>query len=160
MSRFGRQNWARVFFLCALILCVLASVAHAETPVPDGKDNIVPLGKGAPAPFSGQLFDNKTALRWGLWIKSYKELAAAEAEKAAGVCKADLAYRDDLLKIEQDKNHTVIADLKKRLLDTDAERVKLQDQLDHPPWYTSVWFGFGVGAISTTLVVVVAHQAF
>lgn len=164
MVRSGNRR-VRVFFLFALILSALialVSVARAETPAApgSGSDNIVSLKKGAPAPFSGQLFDTPTAIRWGLWVKNYRELSAAEATKARGICEADLTYKDDLLKIEQDKTTTLTTDLKKRLLDADTTRVKLQYELDHPPWYTSAWFGFGIGAISTVAVVFTAHQVF
>jgi hypothetical protein len=158
MRRLGYRTWVRTLFLCAF---VPVSVARAETPAaPGGRDVIVPLGKGATAPFSGQLFDAPTALRWGLWIRNYKELAAAEAQQAKGICEADLSYKDDLLKIEQDKTHTLVTDLQKRLLATDTERVKLRFELDHPPWYSSVWFGVGVGVVSTTALVLVGSQAF
>src|SRR5262245_11764887 len=162
MTRWGHRSWMRLVFLLALALTAffaLVSLAHAETPAA-GEDVIVPLKKGAVAPFTGQLFDNKTAVRWGLWLKSYRELEAAEIAKARGICEADLLFKDDLLRIEQDKRVTLTADLKQRLLTSDAERVKLKDQLDHPPWYTSVWFGIGVGVVSTTTLVLVGSQVF
>jgi hypothetical protein len=154
----------RLVFLCVLVLCAvlaLISDAHAQTPAASGtEDVIVPVKKGAVAPFSGQLFDNKTALRWGLWLRDYKDLSAAELLKVRGLCDSDLQLKDDLLKIEQDKTVTITTDLQKKLLESETTRVKLQDQVDHPPWYDNFWFHFGIGAVSTVAVVLVAHQAF
>lgn len=134
--------------LAASLALAPSSVRAAVEPVeaiPAGEDNIVSLRKGDPAPFSGQLFDQPTALRWGNYLEQYKFRLRLEEQSNKKVQDAQTAYYKSLLAAEQTKYVTVVTDLQKRL--TSAE-----DALRDPPWYKTTWFGVVIGVASTAAV--------
>jgi hypothetical protein len=155
MKYFNRYSVVR---LCILNTSIYwAAETHAQNPP---VDVIEPIKRGQTAPFDGQLFDTPTAIRWGLRLRDYQTLAQAQLTKEQGVCKANLDYKDSVMRAAAEKDDILINDLKQRVLRADGARVKAEYSLDHPAWYSTMWFGFGVGALSTVAVVLVAHQAF
>ena len=56
----------------ALFMSTTATASPALTPIPPGEDKIEPITQGQVSPFSGQVFDNKTALRWGNYLQQCK----------------------------------------------------------------------------------------
>lgn len=152
----------KILLLCTLICWV--SPAHAEdyqlTPIPAGEDVIVPLVKGAAAPFGGQLFDTNTAIRWGLWLQRYQALMGAELDRSKAVCTAQVAFKDQVLGIEQDKSEALQKDLAERLQRAETGRLNAEHELAHPPWYESGAFHFALGIVTAGAVVYVGAKAF
>jgi hypothetical protein len=128
------------------------------TSVPGTNDIIVPLKKGYPAPFDGQLFNNDTAIRWGIWIKETGERTKAEMDKQKALCTAQMDYKSQIAEIEAEKLTTVNQDLMNRLKLSETARVNAEYQLANPPWYKSplLYFALGVGAAAGVLAV--AHS--
>jgi hypothetical protein len=141
-----------LFLICLLV----ARVAHADEvqTIPPGEDVIVVVHKGDSAPFTGQLFDNATSVRWALWLQQYKQLLTLHDAHSKAVCQADLDHERALQTIDAKQAQIVHDDLKARLLKTETER----QALEHPPWYSSGLFLFTLGAVSaTTLIIVGKH---
>ena len=123
------------------------------TPVPAGDDRIVSVKKGDPAPFSGQLFDSDTALRWANYLLQYKFRLTSDVayQKNLGDLDADLLRQK--LTLEENRYTTVTADLQKKL---DAANARLAAG---PAWYDTRAFGFVMGIIGTIAVVAVTAEA-
>lgn len=147
------------------VSCLIASMLLAvnearadETDVvniPAGDDKIVPMRKNEPAPFEGQLFDNDTALRWANWLVQYKQLVKSNAALQRRLCEIDVNLANRKLEIEQEKNNKIVPDLEKKL-------AAAKDEVDHPPFYRTFWFGATIGLATASLaavgVAVVASQ--
>jgi hypothetical protein len=163
-----------VIFIVALVLtlfhdakilwCVLAgtmliaSTAHGQEP--PGEDVIVTLKKNQPAPFDGQLFDNPTALRWGIWMQQMQSRHQVELDAKTKHCDTELAFKDIEIQLNAEMSQKVMADLTKRLEKSEQERLQLRYELDHPPWYQSNLFYFAIGAITVGGFTVLAAQTF
>lgn len=134
-------------------LVLLPRLAFADPPtiqsIPPGDDKIVVVHEGEKAPFSGQLFDSATALRWGNWLEQYKAALSIEVARDQQICKANLDFDTKVAAIEKTRTDGIEKDLRKRLLDSEQARVKLQDQIDHPPFYKEFWFQASVGVVVT-----------
>lgn len=150
--------------LVFLLVLLLAPAARGEDivlePIPPGDDVIVPLRKGAVAPFEGQLFDTNTAIRWGVWLQQYKARIDLEVGRAKGVCAAEVDYKDAVFDIEVERSAQITQDLTRRLLTAEKRAVKAEGERDNPAWYKSPWFGLTVGVVSTTALVILGSQAF
>lgn len=116
------------------------------TPVPPGEDRIVLQEGGKPAPFSGQLFDDATALRWSNYLQQCQTRARIEGEYSRRVQEAALAFEQKRLQLSEEQNHRVIVDLQDRLRTA-------EQQLQSPPWYRTVPFGIVVGVLGTIGIV-------
>jgi hypothetical protein len=141
MKRFGTS-------LIAFVLAT-SSVAHADDsmpPIPPGEDNIVPIKKGDPAPFDGELFDPPTALRWGNWLLMYKQRLSLDVEYERRLCGADKDLLNKKLDVEKEKYLTVVTGL-------EARTKELEEQLANPPFWKTTWFGFTVGVVATGALV-------
>ena len=153
------MNW-RVF----LIIFLLPSIVLAQTPPieanPPGEDKIEPINKGDPAPYSGQLFDPMTALRWGNWLQQYKLRLRLDVEKEQEICAAKTKFHLQLLNIEETRAKAVEKDLRLRLKTSEAARLTAEDEARNPPWYRTVWFGAGVGVVVTVSITVALTQVF
>ncbi len=114
--------------------------------VPPGPDTIVPLKKGEPAPFSGQLFDNPTATRWGNYLLQYEQRSRIELKYQKDYYTIQVGYYQALLTVEKDKYLKATTLLEKKVTQAEWER-------DHPPWYRTTWFGIVIGAVATGVVV-------
>lgn len=112
------------------------------TPVPAGEDVIVSVKKGEPAPFTGQLFDLPTALRWGNYLEQARTRLRLDNELYARVTIAQKTYYEGVLGAERDKFKVVTTDLSRRLAAAEWDR-------DHPPWWKSGWFTFTLGVVVT-----------
>lgn len=137
----------------AVALVLLPRLAFADPPaiqsIPPGDDKIVVMHEGDKAPFSGQLFDPATALRWGNWLQQYRAALVITTTHEQQICKANLDYDTKVATIEKTRTDGIEKDLRKRLLDSEQARVKLQDQIDHPPFYREFWFQASVGVLAT-----------
>jgi hypothetical protein len=133
-----------------LLTFLITRVAHADisssssstglVPIPPGPDVIIAVVKGEPAPVNGQLFDNKTALRWGHYLEQAKLRLRVDVDTQRKVGDAEVAYQKRVLELERAQYASVTADLQKRLSLSLTENVS-------PPWYRNPWFTFTVGLV-------------
>ena len=152
------MNW-RLFLLIFLFpaflaaqtaLPVLPPVPKLElSPIPPGEDKIVPLYKGAEAPFSGQLFDSSTALRWGNYLEQYRNYHALVVDTQRKVYTLELQHQSKVLKLELEARDKVEADLKARLNKSEGERLKAEHEAKNIAWYNSRTFGVVIGVVAT-----------
>jgi hypothetical protein len=154
------MSW-RAFVAAMLLPCVAA----AEGPVPPqyllplpelklqtippGEDQIVPLRKGDPAPFAGQLFSQETALRWGNWMQQYQTQTPLLLQTYSQVCTTEIGYRDKVLKISDETSAKIQADQMARIRSLEEQNAKLQGELTKgPPFFQSRTFGIMLGVVS------------
>jgi hypothetical protein len=146
----------------ALLTIVLMSRIAAADPlvqaIPLGDDKIVVVREGDKAPFTGQLFDGATALRWANWLQQYQTLLPATIEREQKICSAKVEYGDKVLKAEKERAAGVEQDLRKRLVSSEKELAQARYDEQNPSWYRTVWFGAGVGIATTLAVTYVAVQ--
>ena len=139
--------------LIALLLLV-PQLAWAEAQpvkeIPAGEDIIVPIKKGQPAPFDGQLFDANTALRWGNFLQQYKLRLDWDVKYAEDVCKEETSYRDKLLVISKEQSAATEKSLRDELVKSEKGRLDAEAVVrDGPPWYNTTEFGMVVGTAIT-----------
>ena len=141
-----------VLVFCAAAL--VSNMALADRPVqtvPPGDDKIVVVTQGQPAPFTGQLFDNNTALRWGNWLQQYKFRLTLDVDTQKKLDQIQIDLLAGKLQFERDQYKVVTGDYQ-------VQVATLQEELRNPPWYKSPWFGFGCGIVAS--VVLVSATAF
>lgn len=157
------MNW-RAF----LVIFLMPAVVLAQTPSPDpppieaippGEDVIVPLRKGQPAPFTGQLFDPNTALRWGNWLQQYKYRLEWDVAAVRKSYEVELTYKDEILTNERERAAKVEKDLTDRLARAEKARLKAEEEARNPPWYNTRTFGVVVGVLATAAVFGIAVAA-
>ena len=152
-----------VAFSLAVILC--SQSAYADPPavldIPTGQDRIVVVQQGQAAPFTGQLFDAPTALRWANWLQQYKLRLNTDVQLEVDRCGVEQKYNASVLKAEQDRGQTVELDLRARLKQTETDKLAVEAELRKgPAWYNTRDFGVILGVASTVLVVSVSVWAF
>lgn len=130
--------------VACLLLCTFSSSVWAQAipAFPPGEDKIVPLKKGDPAPYAGQLFDPATAIRWGNWLQQYQLRLKTDVETQKKVDEAQITYLNKILELERKQYTTVTTDYKGRLQRAEAE-------LQSPAWYRTPAFGVAVGILGT-----------
>jgi hypothetical protein len=154
------MNW-RVFLLIFLFPAFLSAqvpelppVPRFElTPVPSGDDNIVVLTKGEKAPFSGQLYDPATALRWANYMEQYRLQLDLCYTSARRLQSNERDYWQGLLEIEESAHKEIRLDLQTRLERVEKKSAELEGELRKgPPWYNTRTFGIIVGAVGAATV--------
>lgn len=113
--------------------------------IPPGKDRIEPVTAGAPSPFSGQLFDPSTALRWANYLQQCKTRLITDVEAERRISEIKVGFwmdqhakdREYFLRQSQDQYQQIL---------------KLQ-QPTVSPWYLSPWTGFVAGMVITGTLV-------
>lgn len=136
--------------ICAATsLLFYAGALHAQdvVAVPAGTDQILPMRKGEPAPFDGQIFDNATALRWGNWLVQYKNLVKNNKELDQKICQADVDLQQKKIDLMTSEYNRVTQELQAKLSTAQAEAAS-------PPWYRTVTFGVALGVVGTIAAVV------
>lgn len=137
--------------LPALLVLSLSSQALADPPapvksIPPGEDKIVIIRKDEKAPFSGQLFDTDTAIRWGNWLEQYRFRLELDKETQDSIHQAQINYLNQVIKIEQEKYKET----------TEVQRqtiMELEKKAAEPdPWYESFQTGLVVGVVCTVVV--------
>jgi hypothetical protein len=141
----------RSLVIVSMLLASLmsASTAQAQDPpisrIPPGEDVITVVRKGDPAPYTGQLFDPSTAIRWGNALEQYKVRLKIDIEAVESTCTVEKDYRDKLLATEKTHASEV---LRLHQVELEAARKRaqaLEAELDNPPWYRTVGFGAALG---------------
>lgn len=144
---------SRALVLALLLLPATAMADPVVVDIPPGEDTIVTLRKDVPAPWTGQLYSNETALRWANWLQQYRfqlkqsELYGQEKLKASeSLClrKVEItaAGHAEAIKLYRD-----------RVAAQQASIATLQAEVADPPFYRTVWFGFVTGVVVTGLAV-------
>lgn len=146
-----------LFVLTVLVLFLATKRGYCDEPVvkdiPSGDDKIVVVREGDKAPFTGQLFDPATALRWSNWLLQYKMHVQTDAEMQKKICEADKALDAKKLVIEHEKDVTVIDEYKRQVLTRDNKLLELEQRVDNPPFYKTFWFGAVTGFVLTGALV-------
>jgi len=152
-----RLIWA---LLCVCVL--LENVAFAESKVkdiPPGDGKIVPLKAGDKAPFSGQLFDQATALRWANWLLQYEIKSELDEDLYKNLSSSSDELWKKKLEVEKEKYDTVTKDYQNTISVLNGKIADLEYEVRNPPWYKSVWFGFLTGCLVTTAAVAIGAHA-
>lgn len=131
-----------------------------DVDVPPGDDVIRVVEQGRAAPFTGQLFDASTALRWGHRIERYRariRLLESELELTRRI--QDESMQRQLRIVEESYTREISglrADLRSQ---AEACRTQLQ-QAQHQDFWESWGFAFGMGALAMGVVVGVVGGLF
>lgn len=144
------MNKQIVFIVFAVALFMCDRTGHCQEAVrsiPPGEDRITYVREGEKTPYTGQLYDPATALRWANWLLQYRLRLETDTTLQKKVCDADVALEKKRLDIEREKNATVTEDLRQQIMARDVRVMQLQKELDSPPFYKSVWFGTLLGAL-------------
>lgn len=143
----------RRIVVLVVLLTLLPLRAFADpapvVPVPPGDDRIEVVKKGDPAPFTGQLFDQATALRWANFLQQYKLRLTLDLELQRKMMQADIDYQKKLVTIGEEKYDRSVGAL-------EAENKALKLELASPPFYKTTWFGVVVGAVAMGSAVALA----
>jgi hypothetical protein len=111
-------------------------------PVPAGLDVILPLERGQPAPLTGQLFSQETALRWGHYLEQAQDRYSTQTNLLLAKANAEIELRERLLAAERTAHQQMQA-LALSKLETAEKR------LANPPWYQTFWAGMLTGVVVT-----------
>lgn len=148
--------------ICAVLIFGFPNWAFAADDVPEdlidippGPDNIVILNEGEKAPFSGQLYDNPTASRWGGWLLQYRYKLTAGIELQKKLCASETKLLETRLGLEKESKAILLEDYSLAL---DEESMKIR-RLEHPPFFRTAWFGFTMG-ITVSVVAISAGAIF
>jgi hypothetical protein len=157
------MNWR----ICVLTI-LFPAVALAEPPqlpapqvvtYPPGDDKITVVRKGDQAPYTGQLFEDNTALRWAVWLQQYKTRYGLDMKAEQDSCQVRLQHSSELAAIESDRTAKIESDLRTRLKDADSQRVKLEDEIRNPGFFKQPGLWVGVGVFTTLAAVAVTAYA-
>lgn len=113
---------------------------------PPGDDKIEPVSRGEVAPFSGQLFDTSTALRWGNYLEQCKTRLKIDVEWQRQLGQVEAVRWQTRYELVQ-KHNVIIEEYYQR------ENAHLRQELEFPPFYRTPWFGVTVGVVGTVLAV-------
>jgi hypothetical protein len=143
----------------ALALFLASQTALADPPViqtiPEGEDRITPLKQGQAAPYSGQLYDAATSLRWANWLTQQRVALRIEADYHDQLRKAaDQAWREKLTAAET--RYLTVTRLDQATI---AGLQGTVIKLENPPFYQTVWFGVAMGVAVTGLGVLAVAAA-
>lgn len=139
----------RVFVAVLLLPMTVLAQAPPVLDIPSGEDKISPLREGEKAPYTGQLFDQSTALRWGNWLLQYKYRLEWDTKREQQVCLVEMGYRDRLLVVEKERASFVEKDLLQRLERSEKARLVAERSARDPSWYRSRDFGIVLGVAGT-----------
>jgi len=144
--------------IASLLLTSLSVAQEAPSPqvvtYPPGEDKIVVVHKGDAAPFTGQLYDDSTAVRWAVWLQQYKGRYAIDMKAAEDVCSVKLSTAEKLAAIAAERDAAVHADAVQRLTASETARLKAEEELRHPAFFERPAVWFAVGVLSTVAVTV------
>jgi hypothetical protein len=146
-------------------------VPEGDVDVPAGEDRIVVAREGVAAPFTGQLFDQATALRWGNRIVRYRmrihlleeELSTTRAEYEASMAArlhlVDESYARQL-QLQQESFEREISGLRDDLREQATRYENELARYRNQPFWESWGFAFGMGVLVTGIVVGVLGAVF
>lgn len=123
-------------------------LARQPALVPPGDDRIELVRQGEQVPFTGQLFDSHTALRWANRLVQLGELRAVDYTALTDWCQVQVDHQVDLRNADRALAHAVSTDLKARLLQLEQRNADLAN----PPFWENPWFAFAMGVVVTGVV--------
>lgn len=148
------MNWK--VFVASLLLPAIALADPLPTPqvvtYPPGEDKIVVVHKGDAAPFTGQLYDDATALRWAVWLRQYRDRYGIDLQAEQESCKVRLEQTKALGAVDVAAAKDSAADLRTRLQASEAARLKAEEELRNPPFFSRPGTWFGVGVVATIAI--------
>lgn len=100
------------------------------------------MPQGSVTPYSGQLFDNKTALRWGNYLEQCKARLKADVEYQRRVDQAQIDFLTSSLAAREDQFKVVTIDYQKQLAEA-----------RDPAFYKTTWFGVVIGVVGTVAAI-------
>jgi hypothetical protein len=156
------MNWKAPALVASFSLVARADPLLPDPQVvtyPPGADKIVVVKKGDPVPYTGQLFEDNTALRWAMWLQQYKSRYGLDMKAAQDTCKVKLDHADTMAAIERGRADKVEVELKTRLESTEVQRLKLEEELRNPGFFKQPGFWYGVGVVSTLATAVVVSYS-
>jgi len=145
------------YLALVVLLTLLPRLAWADDPpttpaplvaVPAGDDVVVVVKKGDPAPFTGQLFDQATALRWANFLQQCHFRLQADVDYQKKYDSAALQFTQKQLDLERTEYATVSKELQRKLTEAQAQLA------EGPPWYKTATFGIAVGVVFALAAVV------
>jgi hypothetical protein len=151
-----------VFLMPALVSAqVLPTVPRYELkPIPPGDDRIVPLNEGKKAPFSGQLYDPATALRWANFLEQYRLQLDLCYKTSGELQQLERTYWQSVVRIEEGAHKEIRLDLQTRLERVEKRNAELEGELlKGPPWYETRTFGVVLGFVGGVGVVALSAWA-
>lgn len=155
------MNWKA--FALGMFLSFPALAEEVPPPkvltYPAGEDKITVVHKGDAAPYTGQLFDDSTAIRWAMWLQQYKTRYSLDMGAAQESCAVRLDSAAALQAIEKARTTAVEADLRQRLKEVDAARLTLEQEVREPGFFKSPAFWYGVGVVTTVAAAVTTSLA-
>jgi len=151
----------RIPVLVLVFSLLSSSAAWADDPphptalqdIPPGPDHIVPVRKGDPVPFEGQLYDNATALRWGNWLLQYKFHLAADVQLQKKLGDADTELWRKKYELMEEKYKVVATDYQGQVAHWQTETARYRTEAENPPWYRTPLMGFAMGVVFTGFAV-------
>ena len=139
-----------------LVAFLISSTALADPPVqanPPGDDVITVVKKGEAAPYTGQLFDQPTALRWANWLQQYRLRLDLDVRREKDLCLQQVQYEVTLRDSERDRGRKVESDLMLRLERSEKARLHAEEEARNPPWYRAPLFNIGLGFVGAASLV-------
>lgn len=143
--------------ILAIVFCLIISPCNAKADdFLSGEDRIVPISAGDRAPFSGQLFDTDTAIRFGLRLQTCQLKLDEQVEHAGRLLVLEREHWEQRLRIETDASRAREV-LFQDALDTERGRADslLQQLVEEGdiPWYQTFGFGFAAGVATSAVLV-------
>jgi hypothetical protein len=120
--------------------------------VPAGEDKIVPLKLNQPAPFTGELFDLPTAVRFGHFIEQARLRLKEDVLLERRRCNAEMSYLGQRANLERDLRLSEEADYRMRILKLENTNIQLQNSINNPGLLQSPVFWLITGALGASLL--------
>lgn len=105
--------------------------------IPPGADRIETILSGAPAPFTGQLFDPATALRWGNYLQQCRVRLTLDVEAERKISELQVGHWQRQVASDREFYSKQISD----------QQRTIQELQKPTPWYLSPWTGFVAGIV-------------
>lgn len=155
--------WRHLLVVLTLSATGLAEESKLPTPqvltYPPGDDKIAVVRKGEVAPYTGQLFEDNTALRWAVWLQQYRTRYGLDLRAAQEGCAVRLDHASALAAIEATRTQQIEKDLRARLTEVDAQRLRLEETIRDPGFFKQPGTWVAVGVVTTLATVFVTAYA-
>ena len=133
-----------------LALWLWATPAHCEdaaTTDDTTMDGAVSVSAGDRAPFDGILFPTELAIQMGFRIETLQARLRLDIDREQRICQAQIEFQDQRLSLETGRRDFQI-DLLQHRVDDQAAIIARPT-----PWYQRWGFAFGMGILTSSLLV-------
>jgi hypothetical protein len=128
---------------------VRALQAVPDVPaVPEGVDEVVALQQGARAPYDGMLLSTDTAIRWTNALRWWPETFRLRLQLMGQIFDEQEQSYQLRLRIVEESYGREIAGLRQDARELADRLARAMDR----PWYDTVAFGIGVGAVVVLII--------